>query len=70
MSCGSPLATRLMQNPARDTLTFRNRQSETALPMRELGSFLPGEGVGGAGVHWNGDDLALVLDRPRAALAL
>src|SRR5262252_4943124 len=44
----------LMQNPARDTLTFRNRQSETALPMRQLGSFLPGEGVGGAGVHWNG----------------
>jgi gluconate 2-dehydrogenase alpha chain len=44
----------LMQNTARDTLTFRNRQSETALPMRQLGSFLPGEGVGGAGVHWNG----------------
>ena len=44
----------LAQNPARDTLTFRNRQSETALPMRRLGSFLPGEGVGGAGVHWNG----------------
>jgi gluconate 2-dehydrogenase alpha chain len=44
----------LMQNPARDTLTFRNRQSEVALPMRRLGSFLPGEGVGGAGVHWNG----------------
>src|SRR6188508_2141564 len=44
----------LMQNAARDTLTFRNRESETALPMRRLGSFLPGEGVGGAGVHWNG----------------
>ena len=44
----------LMQNPARDTLTFRNRQTDTALPMRRLGSFLPGEGVGGAGVHWNG----------------
>lgn len=44
----------LMQNPARDTITFRNRQSEAALPMRRLGSFLPGEGVGGAGVHWNG----------------
>lgn len=44
----------LMQNPARDTLTFRNRHTETALPMRQLGSFLPGEGVGGAGVHWNG----------------
>ena len=60
----------LMQNPARDTLTFRNRQSETALPMRELGSFLPGEGVGGAGVHWNGTTWRWSLDRPRAALAL
>ena len=28
---------------------------QEALPMRRLGSFLPGEGVGGAGVHWNGD---------------
>ena len=44
----------LMMNPARDTLTFRNRQADTAPPMRQLGSFLPGEGVGGAGVHWNG----------------
>jgi hypothetical protein len=25
-----------------------NTASETALPMRQLGSFLPGEGVGGA----------------------
>ena len=44
----------LMANPARDTITFRNAVGETALPMRRLGSFLPGEGVGGAGVHWNG----------------
>src|SRR5438128_31460 len=44
----------LMQNVSRETLTFRNNASETALPMRRLGSFLPGEGVGGAGVHWNG----------------
>src|SRR5499426_1134452 len=44
----------LMMNPARETLTFRNRKADTALPMRQLGSFLPGEGVGGAGVHWNG----------------
>jgi len=44
----------LMQNVSRETLTFRNNASETALPMRQLGSFLPGEGVGGAGVHWNG----------------
>jgi gluconate 2-dehydrogenase alpha chain len=44
----------LFQEPVRDTLTFRNSMNETALPMRRLGSFLPGSGVGGAGVHWNG----------------
>jgi gluconate 2-dehydrogenase alpha chain len=44
----------LMQDTARETLTFRNTASQTALPMRQLGSFLPGDGVGGAGVHWNG----------------
>ena len=44
----------LMQNPAKDTLTIRNNTKQLALPMRRLGSFLPGEGVGGAGVHWNG----------------
>src|SRR5471030_1361272 len=44
----------LMQDVARETLTFRNTLDETELPMRRLGSFLPGEGVGGAGVHWNG----------------
>lgn len=44
----------LMQDASRDTLSFRNNASQTALPMRQLGSFLPGDGVGGAGVHWNG----------------
>ncbi|NBS57247.1 MAG: GMC family oxidoreductase [Betaproteobacteria bacterium] len=44
----------LMQDVAKDTLTIRNTPSQEALPMRRLGSFLPGEGVGGAGVHWNG----------------
>ena len=44
----------LMMDTARETYTIRNKPSETALPMRRLGSFLPGEGVGGAGVHWNG----------------
>src|SRR5246127_1573748 len=39
----------LMQNVSRETLTFRNSASETALPMRQPGSFLPGEGVGGGG---------------------
>jgi gluconate 2-dehydrogenase alpha chain len=44
----------LFQEPSHDTLTFRNDSSQTALPMRHLGSFLPASGVGGAGIHWNG----------------
>ena len=44
----------LMQNTAKDTLTIRNNPSQEALPMRRLGSFLPGEVVGGSGVHWSG----------------
>lgn len=44
----------LMMNTAQDTLTIRNTPDQEALPMRRLGSFLPGEGVGGAGSHWNG----------------
>ncbi|HEX4510466.1 MAG TPA: GMC family oxidoreductase, partial [Burkholderiaceae bacterium] len=39
---------------AHETLTVRNDSGQTALPMRKLGSFLPGTNVGGAGVHWNG----------------
>jgi len=44
----------LMQNTARDTLTVRNNPAQEALPMRKLGSFSPGETVGGTAVHWNG----------------
>ena len=44
----------LFEEPARETVTFRNTPSQEALPMRHLGSFLPATGVGGAGVHWNG----------------
>jgi len=36
----------LMQDLSRETLTFRNAIGEPALPMRQMGSFLPGEGVG------------------------
>ncbi|WBU53352.1 GMC family oxidoreductase [Paracoccus sp. SCSIO 75233] len=46
--------TKLMQQPSQQTLTIRRTLDETALPYRKLGSFLPGNGVGGAGTHWNG----------------
>src|SRR5262249_15894657 len=44
----------IVQNLSRETITFRNALNETALPMREIGSFKLGECVGGAGVHWGG----------------
>ena len=44
----------LFQNVTYDTLTIRNSVNQEALPMRHLGSFLLGTGVGSGGVHWNG----------------
>jgi gluconate 2-dehydrogenase alpha chain len=45
---------RHMIDLTQQTLTFRNNTRQTALPMRQMGSFLPGEGVGGSMIHWNG----------------
>jgi len=44
----------LFQDTQQETVSMRHEPSETALPMRRLGAFLPGTGVGGAGSHWNG----------------
>jgi gluconate 2-dehydrogenase alpha chain len=44
----------LMQDTAKETVTFRNTGNDTALPIRRWASFLPGTGLGGAAVHWNG----------------
>lgn len=43
---------RMMMNCSKETVTFRHTESEQSLPLRQLGSFLPGTGVGGAGEHW------------------
>ncbi|WP_256393803.1 GMC family oxidoreductase [Natronoarchaeum rubrum] len=51
---GYALRYKLMQDLSKETITFRNNVDQTALPMRRYGAFLPGTGVGGAGVHWNG----------------
>ena len=42
---------RLFQNLSQTTVTVRNTIDQTALPYRQLAAFLPGEGVGGAGLH-------------------
>src|ERR1051326_1531417 len=44
----------LMQDNTKETYTFRNSVKETALPIRRWASFLPGTGLGGSMVHWNG----------------
>ena len=44
----------LFLRPEQTTFTFRNKMAQTALPIRSWGSFMPPNGVGGGGVHWNG----------------
>jgi gluconate 2-dehydrogenase alpha chain len=44
----------LMQDASTETFTFRNNLDEMALPLRRLEGFLPGTGLGGSMVHWNG----------------
>ena len=60
---------KLFQDASRETYTARNDRSQTALPIRQFGSFLPGEGLGGAGAHWNGDlgEFVLPWDDVRTA---
>jgi gluconate 2-dehydrogenase alpha chain len=45
----------LFLRPAQETLTFRHNPRQTALPIRTWGSFMPPNGVGGGGVHWNAE---------------
>jgi len=44
----------LWQPLARETVTVRHTVNDAAVPYRKYGSFVLGNGVGGAGVHWNG----------------
>src|SRR5258707_11316222 len=44
----------MMQDNVKEAVTFRNSPDQTALPIRRWESFLPGTGLGGSFVHWNG----------------
>jgi len=44
--------TRAQQDCSQETVTLRHNPGESALPIRQLVSFLPGTGVGGSGEHW------------------
>ncbi|HJU48274.1 MAG TPA: hypothetical protein VJ689_09080, partial [Gaiellaceae bacterium] len=43
----------MMVDLARETWTWRPNPRAPALPMRQYGSFNPGEGLGGAAIHWS-----------------
>ena len=45
----------LFLRPSQMSVTFRNNGSQTALPVRTWGAFMLGNGVGGAGIHWNAE---------------
>jgi gluconate 2-dehydrogenase alpha chain len=45
----------LFLRPAQTTVTFRHNANQTALPVRNWGAFMLGNGVGGGGVHWNAE---------------
>ncbi|MDR5835670.1 GMC family oxidoreductase [Caballeronia sp. LZ034LL] len=55
----------LLQNLAKTTVTTRHTQDQTAVPYRQIGSFKPGEGVGGAGAHWSGVQSRVMPDELR-----
>jgi gluconate 2-dehydrogenase alpha chain len=45
---------KLFQDMAKSSFTFRHDAGGVAVPYRQIGAFKPGEGVGGAGLHWSG----------------
>jgi gluconate 2-dehydrogenase alpha chain len=45
----------LFLRPDQLTFSFRNKVDQTALPIRSWGAFMPPNGVGGGGVHWNAE---------------
>ena len=63
-----------MQDNVKEAVTFRNSSDQTALPIRRWESFLPGTGLGGSFVHWNGQSFRFqagrlhLQDASRAAL--
>jgi gluconate 2-dehydrogenase alpha chain len=53
---------RMMQSTAEETITHRHTLKDTAVPVRQYGSFHPGTSVGGAGEHWGGASFRFLPD--------
>src|SRR5437773_10832014 len=52
----------MMQNTAVETITHRHSLKDSAVPVRQHGSFHPGTGTGGAGEHWGGASFRFLPD--------
>ena len=68
-SCATACATICSSGRRRTTLTFRNNARPDRAADAHLGAFLLGNGVGGGGVHWNGQTWRFLPDRFRAEAA-
>jgi gluconate 2-dehydrogenase alpha chain len=55
----------LLQNLSKTTVTIRHSKNDRAAPYRQIGSFKPGTGVGGAGIHWSGVHSRVMPDELR-----
>lgn len=55
----------LLQNLSQTTVTIRHDKGAIAAPYRQIGSFKPGQGVGGAGTHWSGVQSRVVPEELR-----
>jgi gluconate 2-dehydrogenase alpha chain len=55
----------LMVQPAQSTQTFRYNSQAEALPMRDIGAWQIGTGVGGSATHWAGQAFRLMPDEFR-----
>ena len=60
----------LMQDNTKEAYTFRHSVNDTALPIRRWASFLPGTGLGGSIVHWNGQTFRFQDDTSSSAATL
>lgn len=56
---------KLFQDMSKSSFTFRQKVADTALPYRQIGAFKPGEGVGGAGLHWSGQQWRILPEELR-----
>src|SRR5262249_5714540 len=52
----------MMKSTAEEPIPHRHSLSDSAVPVRQYGSFHPGTGVGGAGEHWGGASFRFLPD--------